>query len=464
VGLAATLLLLVRPWSLVEPGFQLSFAGAVAIAFANREVREMGWHRMLSPPARAILFAVAASFATLLLTSPISATHFGRIAPAALLGNLIAVPLIGLTMPPLFVSLLASPWPALAAWPAAAAVLLLRALHALAGWLSASPWASMEVPAPGTTVVGVYLALLALAGLALRGAWHRRRLLLALGLAAAAALAGPAVQARWEGGRLRVYVLDIGQGDAIAIATPKRHWLLVDAGPNVNGFDAGRRRVLPFLRRHGVRRLEAWLISHPDLDHVGGGPAVLHAMDVSRVIGPGRVTGQFGQVRVLKELVRDSVRWIRGVAGARLTVDAVTLRFLHPEPGGVNARGGTNDQSVVFLLEYGKFRMLFTGDISAVAEAELLDRHREEIRATVLKVAHHGSATSTSASFLKAVAPELAVISVGQPNRYGHPAPEVLYRLAVDSVAVRRTDQDGTVFVEVDSTGRWRVRSAADGW
>lgn len=464
VGLAATLLMLIQPWSIVEPGFQLSFAGATAIAFANGEVRAAGWGRGHSPLVRGLIFAIAASLVTLLLTAPISATHFGRVTPAALLGNLVAVPLIGLAMPALFLSAAASPWPALAAWPASAGVVLLRAVDAVAGWLSLSPWASIDVPAPGPVVTGVYVVLLVLAGLGLRGAWYRRRLVLALGFAGAAAVVGPSLQGRLEGGRLRVYVLDVGQGDAIAIATPGRHWLLVDAGPNVNGFDAGRSRVVPFLRRHGVRRLEAWLVSHPDLDHVGGGPAVLRALDVSHVVGPGWITGQVGQLRVLRELARDSVRWIRGVAGARLAVDEVTLRFLHPEAGGDLGAGSTNDISIVFLLEYAKFRMLFTGDISAVAERELLERHRGEIRATVLKVAHHGSATSTSRPFLEAVNPELAVISVGQPNRYGHPAPEVMYRLAADSIVVRRTDRDGTVFLEVDRDGRWRVRSAAEVW
>lgn len=465
LGLTALLLLLVRPWSVLEPGFQLTFAGAAAVGYAGSEARRVPWPESWPRPLRAAGASILASGATVALTAPITAAHFGRIAPAAVVGNLVAVPLLGLTMPALFVSALLSPWLDLAAWPAAAGILLLQAIDWTARLLAGSAWASFEVAHPSTLGSLVYLGLLVLAARALHGAWERRRLYLALGTAAACVLIGPALRSAVTSGRLEIYVVDVGQGDAIAIVTPGRNWLLVDAGPKGRRFDAGARRVVPFLREQGVRRLEAWLASHADLDHVGGGPAVLRALEVERVIGSGLITGQSGQVAVLRHLAGGEGHWVAVREGARIAVDEVELVFLHPDSAlAVSPDLSPNDASLVFLLTFGRFRMLFTGDASSAIEAGLVRDYGGDLRAQVLKVGHHGSHTSSSSALLDAVRPELAVISVGRGNRYGHPSPVVLGRLAVRGVAVRRTDRDGTIAIEVSRHGRWSVRAAAEGF
>ena len=464
LGLTAILLLLARPWSVVEPGFQLSFSGAAAVGYAYSEAQRFLRLRDSPKVLRAVALGLLTSTAAVLLTAPITAIHFGRVAPAAILGNLAAIPLLALAMPALFLSALLSPWPLLASWPAGAAVLLLQAIDAVARVLGSASWASLDVASPGFLPVLAYAIVLVMVARALHGAWERRRLILVLGVIAAVSIAGPPIKARLAPDHLAVYVLDVGQGDAIAIATPRRHWLLVDAGPNVRGFDAGARRVLPFLREQGARRLEAWLASHPDLDHVGGAPAILDGVKVERVIGTGWVTGQTGQIAVLQWLSRNSRPWIHASAGSRLSVDDVDLVFLHPSDMTAADPSAPNDLSLVFVLEYGEFRMLFAGDVSEEVEERLSREYGEEIQAQVLKVAHHGSATSTSQRFLTTVQPELAVISVGRGNRYGHPSPRVLWRLATLGVPVRRTDRDGTLVIEAKRDGSWRVRSAAEGF
>ena len=465
LGLTALVLLVVRPWSVLEPGFQLSFAGAAAVGYAHREARRAHRVSRLPAPARTAAMSVWVSAAAVLLTAPITAVHFSRVAPAALVGNLLAIPLLGLALGPLFISALLSPWPALASWPAGAAVLLLQAIDALARLLSSARWAAVDVARPGLGVVLVYVVVLVLGAHALHGAWQRRRFILALGLAWSLAIAWPPIRSQFYAGRLGVYVLDVGQGDAIAVRTPRGRWLLVDAGPDIAGFDAGARRVVPFLRSHGVRRLEAWFATHPDLDHVGGGPAVLEAVDVERVVGVGRVTGQMGQIEVLRRLAADSIRWMRASAGSRLILDGVELTFLHPREEAVHDPSvGANELSLVFLLEFGAFRMLFTGDVPGEVEDRLSFERGEEIGAQVLKVAHHGSASSTSLRFLETVRPQLAVISVGRGNRYRHPAPVVMGRLRRQRIDVRRTDRDGIIVIEAELDGSFTVRSAADSW
>jgi competence protein ComEC len=465
LGLTAMILLVLRPWSVLEPGFQLSFAGAAAVGYAHSEARHIRWPERMPRFARGLILGAVASAAAVLLTAPITANFFGRVAPAAIVGNLAAIPLLGLAMPALFLSAALSSWPPLAAWPAGAAVLLLRAIDALAGVLAGLRWASFEVTRPGLLPALTYLVLLVLGAHALHGAWQRRRFILAVGLAWSIVIAWPVIADPVDAERIAIYVLDVGQGDAIAVRTPGNRWLLVDAGPKVRNFDAGARRVVPFLREQGAKRLEAWVASHPDLDHVGGAPSIFDAVRVNRVISAGRVTGQFGQVALLRKLAVDSIPWLRADAGDRLLVDGVELSFLHPpgriEPG---APLEPNEISLVLALRYGDFHMVFTGDIPASIEERLAREHGAELKSQVLKVAHHGSATSTSRSFLSSVDPELAVISVGRGNRYGHPSRHVVRRLALSGVELRRTDRDGTVVIEAERDGSWRVRSAAEGF
>jgi competence protein ComEC len=177
------------------------------------------------------------------------------------------------------------------------------------------------------------------------------------------------------------------------------------------------------------------------------------------------MTGQIGQVALLRQILQDSLLWLRAQAGARLNIDGVELEFLYP-PGG--QRTGIdvppNELSLVFRLRYGAFHMLFTGDVPGSVEDRLSRQDPPSLRAQVLKVSHHGSASSTSRAFLDIVAPQLAIISVGRGNRYGHPSHHTLRRLALLDIPVRRTDRDGTVMVEAWPDGSWSVRSAAEGY
>lgn len=415
---------------------------------------------------KALAGGIFASAAAVLLTAPISAAYFGRVAPGAVLGNLLAVPLLALAMPALFLSAVLVGWPVLAGWCASAAITVLWTIDRLAGMLAETSWASFEVSPPSLAVGVLYTAMLVLATHALHDAFQRRRLILFLGLLWSGAILGPTLRLPFGGERLEVYVLDVGQGDAIAVRTPGGRWFLVDAGPDIQGFDAGRSRVVPFFRERGVGRLEAWIASHPDLDHVGGGAAVLEALDVQRVVGIGWVTGQIGQLEVLRRLAASHGRWLSGRTGGSLQIEDIELLFLHPPavPAG-GAEVDANDLSLVFRLQYGGFRMLFTGDLPGEIEDRLAREWSDELEAQVLKVSHHGSASSSTPSFIAAVRPRLAVISAGRGNVYGHPSPLVIARLAAAGAEVHTTDREGTLAIVARRDGAWQVRSAAQaGW
>ncbi|MEM6927375.1 MAG: ComEC/Rec2 family competence protein, partial [Myxococcota bacterium] len=353
--------------------------------------------------------SVAASVAATVGTLPAAAWWFQQLAPLSPLANLVAVPLVGMVVVPC--AALAHLLPELGSTLAArVGTVAIHGLFAALAPFDVDPWS----PAVGP------LGAIGLAGLfALAAGWLLppvplwiaigRAAPLVGGLGAVAILAWPAATTTgW-----RFVFLDVGQGDALYVEHPSGERWLVDGGPP-------SRAVLHYLRRHGVRHLDVVVVTHRDRDHLGGTLPVIDGLSVGEVWARGAPA----------ILVASCVR-----AGVPLRSPPAAW---WPPEGSLPAG---NDASVV--LSMGPLLML--GDVSGEVEQRLvqqgLDRH------AVLKVAHHGSGTSTSDALLAVVQPEHAVIGVGRGNRYGHPAPGVLSRLGRAGVRVWRTDQDGTVVV-----------------
>lgn len=455
---AAIPLLAFDPLAALNAGFQLSFTGIASI-IALRRPFTRALHRL----PRWLRDSLALSFATTLATAPIAALHFGQVAPIGILANLAAIPITGLAVPAAALALLASYASRRAGlFVADGAGLLLDALDRVASFAAAAPGG--HAPVDRDTVLA-WCAAAAIAFLFLHTQPARRlrprmRRICAAGLALAVLLAAPAAAGRLRGPDLEIHVIDVGQGDAIAIRTPRDRWILVDAGARSASFDAGRARVAPYLLKHGARRLAVLVLTHPDADHIGGAPTIVRRMRPELVIDPGVPVARPLYHELLHAVEAAGVRWVAGRHGRTVHLDGVALRFLHPEGERLDATEDANDVSLVFRLEYGRFAALFTGDAPVDVEQRLVRRFGERLRADVLKVGHHGSTTSTAEPFLDAVAPRIALISVGRRNRYGHPAPAVLDRLQRRDIRVLRTDLEGSITVRVDGLGRLVVETA----
>ncbi len=261
---------------------------------------------------------------------------------------------------------------------------------------------------------------------------------LALMLAAIALAAWPLL--RPPDGRLRLTVLDIGQGDAIVVEAPDGRALLIDAGPGgPMRLDTGERVVAPYLWNRGHLRLAKTIVTDADADHAGGMGAIRRLFGVAE---PWDV----------EQLARGP-HWFGGAM--------LSLVWPRWEVAGHAARG-RNDETLVLRIEYGLASFLLASDIEAAAEQALV-ASRAPLGATVLKVAHHGSRTSSTPAFLHTVAPTAAVISVGARNPYGHPDAGVLERLRTAGARVYRTDSDGAVIFETDGRAltvtRWATRT-----
>jgi competence protein ComEC len=247
--------------------------------------------------------------------------------------------------------------------------------------------------------------------------------------------------------RLSVTVMDVGQGEAILIEDPEGHRILVDGGPSPSAIEAALGRRLPFYDR----RIDLIVLTHPQADHLGGLPAVMDRYKVGAVMAPATsVDSELYRVwqAALAESSAQHIEARRGqhirlAGGGLLTVLA---------PGPWPAPEMINDSSVVIRLDYGDASFLLTADMGQEGEERLL-KAGTDLHASVLKVGHHGSRTSTSAAFVRRVQPEVGIISVGEDNPFGHPAPEVLQRLA--GKLVLRTDVNGDITVSTDGRKLW---------
>jgi len=458
VAAAALAILAVQPMAALDIGFQLSFAGVLGIILLHGA---MMWRMPKAlrkhPAARWLTESLSLSVAAFVTTAPIVAHHFGQVAPISILANLPAIPLTSLALIGIGAAAATEPvFPALAHLLADGAGGALDLLNAVVDVAIRVPGGHAAVARPqwwAWAAAGVVFLL----ALDAAGRMRDRVRWAVAGMSAAGAfLLLPMVGAA-AGGGLEIDFIDVGQGDAIALRTPAGRWLLVDAGERGDGWDAGERRVLPFLRARGARRIEAMVLTHPHADHVGGAAAVMRALPVGRVIDPGMPMGTPVYLETLRVAEERQIDWNAARQDRTLQVDGVELLFLWPTVDALDAPADANDISAVVLVRYGGFSALLTGDAPAEVEARLIARYGAELRADVLKAGHHGSRTASSGPFLDAVDPGLVVVSAGVRNDYGHPHPEVLARLGARGIAVARTDLEGTVRIEVEPGGTdWR--------
>ena len=462
LALGALIPLVLDVRTVMDLGWQLSVGGMAGLIASRALAARIlpgswrGWRRSLA------VEAIAASVATA-VTAPLVAWQLGRLALIAPLTNLVAAPVMALTQPALFLALSTAWLRPVGRLFAASAHPLLVALDQVAVAGAAVPFGSVAV-SPTLAVAACLSAAAVAAIVACVGQWPARPAMVALAaLCVACWWPIPSSSADNAHGDLELHVIDVGQGDALALRTPGGHWVVMDAGREWPGGDAGARTVVPYLRRLGARHLALFVLSHAHADHVGGAAAVLKSLDTDEVWDGAWVGPTDGYRRMLLQARTAHVAWRRVQPGDTRRIDGVEFTVMAPDSGWVSRQTDANEASVVVRVRYGAVSMLLTGDAEGGEELWLREHADTALRADVLKVGHHGSRTSTTAALLDAVRPRLALISVGRVNRYGHPSPQTVSALAREGVQVLRTDRAGTIVVATDGH-RIVARTSVDRW
>ena len=485
--LAAALMVLIDPALLSSLSFQLSFTAMAGVIVALPLITALtagttgplsasgSWSARWGRYALSLLIAsVVISTTTTLATLPLVAWHFGEIPlmsvpatvlampamPAALLGAA-ATSIVGLLAPPLAVGVGALTWAPLA-W-------LIWVAEVMPPALLPAPWLTAPFAIAWLGITG-WLAVLASSRRVRRSAAALRRRPRwrpggPAGLAAAAApvavivvwlIIGQFASAKPDG-FLHVYALDIGQGDAIFVVTPEGHQMLVDGGPESETTVA----AVSSLMSPGDRSLDVVAATHLDSDHVGGLLGALERYNVGTVLHSGESQAGAALRTQWESVLRDREHRTAVIqTGHRVELgEKATLETLYPPPGGLPAgvERNANNGSMVLRLDYGDVSFLLTGDIEVDAERHLVANAGDKLRADVLKVAHHGSRTSTTQTFLDAVNARSAVISAGRDNQFGHPHMDVVERLesSIGADHVFLTARDGTVEYVSDGETLW---------
>jgi len=441
----------------LDIGYQLTVIGVAAIIAADEMINRVGVKRLPHLAGATLASILGATVATL-ASAPIVAWVFGRVSVAAPITNLAAGPLIALAQPMLFCGMVLAPIQPLATLFADAAHPLLFGLDRVAAVGAAIPGGSVQVaPTAFAALIAGVMSFAVVVACASRE-WRQP----------AAIAAGAAAILVWipltpkAGGLTELHMIDVGQGDAVALRTPHDHWVLFDAGGAWRGGDAGKSTVIPYIGRHGGV-LDMFVLSHPHTDHVGGAANVLRALHPATYVDAG-FPGSASSYRESLDAARlGHVRWMRAHPGDSISIDGVTITFLAPDSTWTASLNDPNLASVVSLVRVGGIRMLLVGDAERPEEEWLLAHEASQLNADVLKVGHHGSKTSSSDAFLNAVNPRLALVSVGAGNTYHLPTPAIMQSLAAHGAQVLRTDRVGTIVARTDGHHLW-VDAAGDTW
>jgi competence protein ComEC len=498
LALAALIICFALPGSTADIGFQLSFVCVGVILLGMRRFTSWWrWHyanplsaqkerSRIASAAEWFCGYLAVSFWAMVGTAPLTAFHFNQFSIVGMVANPIVVPVMGFGA---VVCGLAAAVCSFIYLPLATRMLLVAAKSAafataLARWFVTWPlaWARIFTPTPLEMLIAYGWILLwlssPLAGsdvLSLirgRGLAHDssppadqarrgerearprqwRRAATATLFAAVLLDGGWWTYQRFLNPQLRVTFLSVGEGDAAVVRFPGERVMLIDGGGSFRGsFDPGERIVAPYLWSNKIMHLDYVALSHPDRDHFGG------LVFIVRNFSPGQfwTAGANSEDASYGELL-DAVRasgarhWLCDSAAPSMNIAGVNVRCVGPLHGVPEPK--RNNSSMVLRLAYGREAFLFTGDVEAKGERELI-ASAAELHATILKVPHHGSYTSSTADFINAVRPGVAVISLGYLNSFHFPAPEVIQRYRDDGVEVLRTDDDGAVSVVADRDG-----------
>ncbi len=444
IALAALIILFINPLQLYDIGFQLSFGATLSIIFFDKKLSNM------LPFKGYIAESVALTLSAELGVLPISIYYFYRLPVYSLLANLAVVPMIPLIFILGIISIIiGSIFVPISYIFTLINTVIIRLAVTITGGISSLPASNLIIQRPYFFVIVCYY-LMVFISIGLFDVSHKKIIIPAM---AAIILFGVFYQPVYKDALITF--IDVGQGDSSLICTGTSK-ILIDGGGSVrtkySDFDVGEDVLVPYLLANHMRNIDVVFVSHEDNDHMGGIIALLENIRVGRIFLGERPEDNplFDKLERIASSKNIPITYLN--RGDKLSIGKVQIHVLNPSHDKIDV----NNDSLAFNLTYGRADILYTGDIEMEGEDGIL-KSGLDIDTDILKVAHHGSSTSSTAAFLNKANPNISVISVGK-NNYGHPNSGVLTRLSGYS-KIYRTDEDGAVIINTDgkyiSVKRW---------
>ena len=454
MAISTLLILLNNPFKLFDIGFQLSYAGTLGIILFCKLINIPIKNKLLKYLKDSIIISISAN----IFIIPIMMYQFNTISLTFILSNLLAGPLLGISIILEIIVLLISFMSInIAAIPAKVLNILLILIINIANWFSNIEISKIYVITP--QIISIVAYYLICAAIILKQ--KNRKIIVIIMLTVLIINLFPTPK------KLRINFIDVGQGDSTLIRTETNKVILIDSGGSTasSSFDVGNKVLLPYLLDRRIKKIDFIIVSHFDADHCQAFETVIDNINVRKVVvcKQSMITQEY--LNIINKCKKKNIKIIVVERGDKLKIDKRTEFEIYPGERFLDdGKGGLNANAIVCKMNYkldnGKvFSILFTGDIEVEAEKELEQVYGKKLKADILKIAHHGSKTSSREEFIKLVAPKIALIGVGENNKFGHPADITLERLEKEKVKVYRTDQMGEVSITINKNGRIKVKT-----
>lgn len=468
IAISLLVILIINPYTICEIGFQLSYLGTIGIIIFNKKVEDY-FNKIKINNKISKLLSITVSAQIMIM--PIMAYKFNTISLTFFISNILASPLLGINLVlgfiTIFISLI---WFNLAKKLAILLNLGLKSLVFISEFTSKIPLSNILIKTPYIfTIILIYCVVLILnyiysiynSNKNLRlfqkkflkklNKKNLKKTVSVLTILIIICNIGTFAYSKTPK-NLKIYFIDVGQGDSCLIITPKNKTILIDGGegePEV---------LLSYLLDRRIRSIDYIMISHFDSDHCNGLIEVIQNLKVKNILISKQVyyCDEYKNIAQIINAKKIKVTFVKQCDSLNIE-KGVKLEVLYPSRE--LEYDDLNNNSIVAKLNYNKFSILFTGDIEK-SEENLLSKYKDgELRSDILKIAHHGSKTSSSQAFLEAVKPKIALIGVGQNNKFGHPNADVLKRLQNINCKIYRTDKNGEINIFVDKKGKIKIKN-----
>lgn len=450
ISVAALITLIFNPYSLLDLGFQLSYGGTIGIIIFIKRIQEKKSNsKVINYIKQMALVSVYAN----IIIIPIMMYHFNTVSLTFIISNIMASPILGIIVITGFLFIITS----ITVKPLIRLIAIfikpiLSILIKISQICSKLPFSSILVVTPYIFNVISYYAII----LYCIKSKKNNKCKIIICLLIVLILINFIIYIFPQ--KLRIFFIDVGQGDSTLIITPDKKTVLIDGGGS-DSFDVGEKVLLPYLLDRRILKIDYVLISHFDTDHCGGILTIMEKVKVKNIIISEQAEHSENYERFKKLMINKKIRLIEVKKGDKIKIGRYSeFKILFP-PSRLLSENPLNNNSIVAQFNYNNFKMLFTGDIEKLAEQQILKTEKAEIRADILKVAHHGSKTSSIPEFIKAVRPKIALIGVGKNNTFGHPNQQTIKNLENIKCRIYRTDLQGEIIIKIDQKGRMNVKS-----